>query len=914
MLSLGALSFAAPWALAALAVLPVLWWLLRITPPAPWHERFPPVRLLLGLVSREDSAASSPPWLLILRLALVAAVIFAVARPVINAGAVLRGTGSLIVVIDDGWAAARDWTARLDTLAALLDEAERQGRTVVLTTTAPVAPAAAAASAAPLKIMRPVEARRAVETLRPKPWATRRGAAIAKLSGAEMLSSQPPGHVVWLGDGLEDGDTMEAARALRRLGALTVYGDDVRRPAVVLRPPLGDGEALPVVAWRATAEAAATAWVRAIGEDGALLARQALRFEAGKRRAEARLRMPAELRNRLVRLELEEAATAGGVVLIDERWRRRPVGLYSGAGAMADQPLLGDLYYLERALMPFTEVRRGAVAELLRRQLSVLVLADPGRLEPGERRRLEQWIAEGGVAVRFAGPRLSRELAEGLDVLLPVRLREGDRAMGGVMSWSKPATLAPFSEGGPFHGLKVPRGISVHSQMLARPALDLADKTWAELSDGTPLVTGEKRGRGWLVLVHTTANTEWSNLALSGLFVEMLRRLVELGEGVPANAAAGPLPPIEVVDGFGRLGPPPAGALAIPGGKFGTTVAGPRHPPGYYGGEGVRRALNLSAGLPEPKPLGAFPAGVSRLTYGGERETDLMPWFLVAALVLALADFAASLALRRLLGFSAAVVAALAVLAPPGDARAQAEDASALAASLQTRLAYVTTGSARVDETSRAGLKGLSVIVNRRTAAELGEPVGLDPAVDELVFFPLLYWPVTADQAPPTAPAVSNLNGYLRNGGTILFDTRDGEDGSGATGATGTTGAAALRNLGRELEIPPLEPMAADHVLGRAYYLMNEFPGRWRGSPLWVERAGERINDGVSSVIVGGHDWAAAWAMDEIQRPLFAVVPGGERQREWAYRFGINLVMYTLTGNYKADQVHLPAILRRLGQ
>ena len=906
MLSLGAFSFAAPWALAALAVLPAIWWLLRITPPAPWHERFPPVRLLLGLVSPEDSAARSPLWLLVLRLTLAAAVIVAVARPVINAGTVLRGTGPLIAVIDDGWAAARDWSARQETLAALLDEAERQGRAVALATTAPGDAAAAAGS---FRMMRPAEARRAIEALRPKPWATKRAAAIAALAGDKVLSAQQPGHVVWLSDGLEDGDTMEAARSLRRLGALTVYGDAAERPAVVLRPPLGDGEALTVTALRAQAPAAASQWVSAIGEDGALLARQALRFEAGKQRAEARLLLPAELRNRLVRLELEGIGTAGTVVLIDERWRRRLVGLYAGAGALAEQPLLGQLYYLERALLPFTEVRRGAVAELLRRQLSVLVLADPGRLEPGERRQLKQWIAAGGVVVRFAGPRLSQELAEGSDMLLPVDLREGDRAMGGVMSWSKPAALAPFPEGGPFHGLEVPRGISVHSQVLARPALDLAEKTWAELSDGTPLVTGERRGRGWLVLVHTTANTGWSNLALSGLFVEMLRRLVELGEGVPANAAAGPLPPIEVLDGFGRLGPPAAGALGIPGGKFGTTTAGPRHPPGYYGGEGVRRALNLSAGLPEPKPLGALPPGTTRLTYGGARETDLMPWFLVAALVLALADFAASLALRRLLGFSAAALATLAVLAPTGDARAQTtDDAAALASSLQTRLAFVITGSPRVDETSRAGLQGLSVIVNRRTAAELGAPVGVDPAVDELVFFPLLYWPVTADQPPPVARAITSLNDYLRNGGTIVFDTRDGGNGAGATGA------AALRGLGRELEIPPLEAMAADHVLGRAYYLMNEFPGRWRGHPLWVERPGERINDGVSSVIVGAHDWAAAWAMDELQRPLFAVVPGGERQREWAYRFGINLVMYTLTGNYKADQVHLPAILRRLGQ
>jgi len=70
----------------------------------------------------------------------------------------------------------------------------------------------------------------------------------------------------------------------------------------------------------------------------------------------------------------------------------------------------------------------------------------------------------------------------------------------------------------------------------------------------------------------------------------------------------------------------------------------------------------------------------------------------------------------------------------------------------------------------------------------------------------------------------------------------------------------------------------------------------------------------VSRVIIGGHDWASAWAVDNAGRPMFPVVPGGERQREMAYRFGVNLVMYTLTGNYKSDQVHVPAILERLGQ
>jgi hypothetical protein len=136
-------------------------------------------------------------------------------------------------------------------------------------------------------------------------------------------------------------------------------------------------------------------------------------------------------------------------------------------------------------------------------------------------------------------------------------------------------------------------------------------------------------------------------------------------------------------------------------------------------------------------------------------------------------------------------------------------------------------------------------------------------------------------------------------------------------------GEQTLRRLAAKLDLPPLEPVPADHVLTKAFYLLREFPGRWDGGKLWVEAlppadpgaaaAPARGGDGVSPVIIGGNDWAAAWATDAQGRPLVDVAPGGGRQRELAIRFGINLVMYTLTGNYKADQVHVPALLERLG-
>ena len=115
------------------------------------------------------------------------------------------------------------------------------------------------------------------------------------------------------------------------------------------------------------------------------------------------------------------------------------------------------------------------------------------------------------------------------------------------------------------------------------------------------------------------------------------------------------------------------------------------------------------------------------------------------------------------------------------------------------------------------------------------------------------------------------------------------------------------------------EPVPPEHVLTKAFYLMESFPGRYDQGPLWVERADTQGTvagnaDGVSSIIIGSNDYAAAWALDANSEGLYAVIPGTGRQREMAFRAGINIVMYALTGNYKADQVHVPALLERLGQ
>ncbi|RMD63886.1 MAG: DUF4159 domain-containing protein, partial [Alphaproteobacteria bacterium] len=779
MLPIGPIAFAQPWILLAAAGLPLIWLLLRVTPPAPRALRFPALRLLIGLRTPEETPARTPLWLMLLRMTIAALIILGLARPLLNPAAELAGDGPLLLVIDDGWAAARNWPARMAALETWLERAERAGRPVALVTTARDATDRPPAFSGLLSAS---EARRIVQGMQPKPWPVDRGGALASLEDVRL----PKGtHVVWLSDGLDDGNGTAFANRLRRFGSVEMLRDPDGALARLVLPPEADARGLAVRLRRAVAKGEDIAVILATADDGALIARVPATFADGAAEATVRLDLPSEMRNRIAHIAIEGEAGAGSVYLLDERWRRRPVGLVATSPLEDAQPLLSELYYLARALEPFTELRRGTIDELLQRDLAVMVLPDTGTLPAAARDRIETWVERGGVLLRFAGPRLAETgtaaRAEAA-ALLPVRLRGGNRTLSGVLTWDQPARLAPFDDDSPFASLSIPADVLIQRQVLAEPSLDLGERTWARLSDGTPLVTAARRGEGWVVLIHTTANTDWSNLPLSGLFVEMLRRIVALSQGVPA-AAGGKraLPPIETLDGFGRLGTPAPTTLALDPQALAEGRIGPRHPPGYYGAEGLRRAHNLAAAEPALAPIDDLPPGVSVSAYARNTEVDLMPWLLVAAMVLMLADFFITLMLRGLLGRrrSATVAAGaiglmLTLTLGTGNASAQgADDARALEATLLTRLAFVITGVPAVDEVSFAGLDGLTRVLVRRTSIEAGPPLGVDLARDELAFFPLLYWPITPQQRDLSEIAVRKVNEFLRTGGTILFDLRE---------------------------------------------------------------------------------------------------------------------------------------------
>jgi Domain of unknown function (DUF4159)/Aerotolerance regulator N-terminal len=903
------LSFGAPYILGALVLLPVVWWLLRVTPPLPKRIVFPPLRLLLRLKASEETPARTPWWLLLLRLIAAACVIVALAEPLFGKGPEIGGTGPIVLVVDNGWTAAAGWGAREALIADVLRSAASQDRAVAIVPTA---------DAPDASLMDVGKAARIAQALTPEPWLADRKRAAAAVAKARLT---PKPDILWLSDGIEDGDAAAAAETLAGAGTLHVYADAPGRGTLALLPPESKATGFDLTVIRAGTDGARGGEVEATGSHGEMLARGAFRLADGRNTAEAHITLPLEVRNETTRLQVVGADSAGTVQLLSGGGFRRAVGLVAPSNGEDVQPLLSDTYYLERALAPYAEVRKGTVSDLLAHDVAVLILADVGRISGDDYAAIANFVADGGVLIRFAGGRMT----VGTDDLVPVKLRVGGRYLGGALAWAEPQKLAPFADASPFAGLAIPDDVSVSRQVLAEPSVELSDRTWARLADGTPLVTGAGRGKGSIVLFHITAGPAWSSLPLSGLYVDMMRRLLALASGArPSDMkSATTLPPVTTLDGFGRAHKPPAEALPIRAADLARTVVSRQHPPGLYGVAGTEDALNAVKADAELRPLGDI--GVDVEAYPQSTVTSLAPWLLAFAAALLFVDCIVSLWMRGYLARlrfarAAAVGLVLPLVVPHPQARA--DDAFALKAATDTRLAYVLTGLSDVDDMSRAGLVGLGQQLRNRTSYEPQEPVGVDLAKDDLSFFPLLYWPMDPREKDLSPQALAKISDYMRNGGTILFDTRDLTLGS-VRGA-GSPGEQTLRRLIAKLDLPPLEPVPQDHVLTKTFYILREFPGRWDGGQVWVEAlppadpnagpAPARGGDGVSPVIVGGNDWAAAWAVRPDGAPLVDVAPGGERQRELAYRFGVNLVMYALTGNYKTDMVHWPALLKRMGK
>lgn len=948
------MSFQFPFVLLFLAVLPLLWWLARAIPPAPRAQTFPSLLVLRALRPRKQDAARTPWWLLLLRLCALGLIIVACAGPVWRAPAKTGASGKQIIVLDNGWAAAPSWKERLQAARSLGERSFQSGGRPVFLLTAPLSDGRLAEPLFP-------ENARALASLfgplLPQPWPVARGDVATLLATDAWKNRLANATVTVLSDGLAQGGEPALKQALQSAAHVV----DMRWEKCALlrlsaRPP-GNDATLRVLAERLPG---CTKKTPLLLQGLTLNGGAQPRFDTVSRWTvpageETTLSLPPALATTLDAVALGGVDGPAGIALFGGGAHQKSVGLLHLNGDSA--PLLGSAFYLTRALDG--NLRAGSADSLLSQPLSVLIAPDGTLASPEIRRKVLSWVRQGGMLVRFAGPALAEEDHNGpqdaafqvdSQALLPVPLLHGQRQLGGPMSWGTPQKLAPFPARSPFAGLKTLPDVTVSRQVLAQPSDTLQERSWALLADGTPLVTARREGRGLVVLFHVTPTAEWSSLPLSGLFPAMLDRLIAdapalSGDMAQAGSAASEtLPPWRLVSMTSPLSTLDPGARPLKNHAPLPPVSA-AHPAGLYGAPPRLKPLNLPQ---DSGPLRGEPLlGAPRTPQGLSPSLLLGVPLALAALALLLLDALLSVLrsgsrstgpraqqsfFRRLPCWKASfwkatstVLFLTALSFPPVKAHAEAQApvktpaASASAApnaappaALETRLAYVETGAPDIDTTSREGLEGLTRFLNQRSTAHFGPPAGIVPGRDDLGFYPLIYWPVTANVKVDPARSAA-LNDYMKHNGLLLIDELGA--GSELTGTSATQARNALKRATEGLDIPPLMKLGDKHTLSHSFYLLHAYPGRIAGEPVYVARTDDAQDgeENVSPVIIGNGDWARAWAVDESGNTPFAVVPDGENQRALAYRFGVNAVIYALTGNYKNDQKRYPEMLKRLG-
>ena len=923
-------SFYHPLYLISLLLLPLIYFLIKLTPPQPHVILFPPISILKKLVPAEKTPKNSPLLLLIVRLFLVGAIITALAGPYYQiSDKVIINNQPLLIVVDDSWSSAQDWDQRKNFIQNLIHEAELQSVPTYIY---------AASDNNISQFIDYATTRNKIKILNPKPYVPNYSVAINIIR--EFTKSHENCHIVWLAPALAHPDAGEFITSLesdkKKTPNISIYANhnDIK----ILRNPINQKEAIHIDIENYNQSLNSPIEIIASDFYGNTLFQQHFdqKFQT---KDKILIKAPLELRNKVSHLRINNQHTAGSVALLDDRSRRARIGIFAQSKDNSTQPLLSAYYFLSKALNPFADIvipNSGSITpidDLLSQNITTLILSDVGLLTKSDEHVVAKFLTDGGSLIRFSGPNLAAKA----DDLLPVKLRPASRNLGGAISWEKPKKIAQFEHSSPFYEFSIPDDILISRQLLAEPTNDLNDKTWVRLEDGTPLVTAERRGKGLLVFFHISAETSWSNLPISGLFIDMLNKLslysfisdeIKKNDVTEINNSSQlSLRAVKLLDGFGNFLPGPIDSVpSISLNNSGFTDS--NNLPGFYVDGSITRAVQPISKNEILSKLDDIIKNKTINTLDDISRYDLSSVFLLLSVLLFLIDTLLSTPKSNLsiniFKFPKLILFITILLAPNDEAYATSSPSDQLPSKemisiLTSRLAYVLNGDNNIDATAYDGLKHLTNELRARTSYEPGDPIGLDLNKDDLSLYPLIYWPIYASMPQPNEKVIQKLATFMRFGGTVIFDTRNGDAYSNVIGESQES--LWLRLLLQQLDVPVVEQVPRDHVITKTYYLINKIQGSSEPCDSWVEKtfmdvADEQRNnviqstDNVSSLIITSCNLASAWSRFSRENNFSS--NKDTHNLELAMRSGINIVMYTLTGNYKSDQVHKRRIIERL--
>lgn len=898
------ITFLNPWLLAAFITLPLLYFVLRMLPPPPKDIVLATTRFLEKLTTQKRTTSKTPWWILLLRMLILACFILAFAHPVIKPDQEIRISNPLLLVLDNDWAAAQNWDQIRDSAANVIATAADADIPVALALTTP---AIGQTNPRLFPLEDAQSALNRLPSLTPMPYEGTPDELVGLLNDSPLQMNDMD--VVFISSGVR---TQGSQALIQMLASFTnahlITPEPAELPFTLSQDQIRLAKGRTEFMIERVAPAAPSQNFTILGQDtrDIITAQYNGQFSGNALAATLDISEQQEEDIRPVaRYKIAGQSHAASLILQSGTPQQKRVGIATKEGQNPDLSLTQATSYLSKALSPYAKVSFDTAQQLVEKTSSyeVLIFPDVNTLELRQLDALEKWIAQGGILIRFSGDAMAQR-----DILpVATKMQLGVRALGGDITWEDAPTLDAFPSTSPLYGLEIRDRLTIRKQLLADPALLDENYVWAFLSDNTPFITARQIDNGFVTVIHTSADPSWSDFPLTGLYVDILQRILDLADS-PLSAfnaednARGLFKPLAVLDGTGQL----KNNTALLNNLAGFDASNLENirpssltPPGLYSFQGKIVALNLGARLPALKPISALASSFtssSQLT--NEARYDFKPALLKLAIALFALDWLLMIYLMRFSGRSLRRIAPLALIITLcvllSDTPAYAQDESDLPYIQDVHFAYVETRDLTLNTTVERGLENLIDVLVARTSIEPVSVVPINLNEDPILFYPFLYWRVAPLAEPLSAEAKTKIQNYMSNGGLIIVDF-----GNPAAIDFGATEMQSFLQTLEGVTLPPLRQIEDAHALKRSFYLLDTMYGAYSSPTTWVSYDSENPDTSVAALILGGNDWASAWARGT---------------DDMAMRTGVNMTMYALTGNYKTDQLHLETILERLGQ
>ena len=568
---------------------------------------------------------------------------------------------------------------------------------------------------------------------------------------------------------------------------------------------------------------------------------------------------------------------------------------------------MSPVYYIKKAIKEDHNVFLNDLDNLLKENPSVIIFPESKKFDKKNRELILGWLNNGGLLIKFAS---NKSIYNKNIYFNSKNIPPSIRYLGGDLSWEKDLNIKAFSDNSIFRNILVPKNIVIKKQLIFSKMDQIGIKVLAQLEDETPLITMRKVGNGKVLLFHFTANNDWTNIPMSNIFVEFLSKALLLSKLQNSNSSD-TLQIKSQINGFGFLEDSTDIKSFESISLLKNAIPSENALPGVYDNKDLAITLNLSGKIITNNFNINTYKNFNIKSYYENNVYDYSSFFLILVMLMLLIDILISSSLKnnffllKLVRRKTNVLPFLLTFL----IFSFLDNSKANEYINNTFLAYIKIDDQNRNDISRDGLNALKETLIRRTSVSPKGVVGIDINKDPIFYYPFIYWPIEDKFLNINEQAKIKIKNYFKSGGIVLFDILKFDRN---TPLINSKSYLLIKNFLMNIGVEDLNYIKNNHTISKSFYLLKKFPGRWDNKILLVDNNDLNLKDGVNSIIIGFNDWAGAWALDNNKYPLFPVVPGGERQREIAYRFGINIMMYALTGNYKSDQVHSKSILNRI--